>query len=187
MRVKTLQSPVSVQNVLSTVVLTFENSVSKFTTRRLRGGELRTSEPRRRDGTRGMVPSLVTAAAGGLPAAIRPKRVLFRGGALDCTPRHRLPTSMLSDDSDQIEFSEVFFFFSFFFPPLPRIAILPNTCAVNGFECPRRYFRDGATRLVSADCRKMPETEDEWSYRDWLDDIGEGQPARHPSLPVVFP
>ena len=60
-------------------------------------------------------------------------------------------------------------------------------------DCPPRYalsvcyFVDGATRLVSADCRKQPETEDEWSYRDWLDDIGEGQPARHPSLPVVYP
>ena len=60
-------------------------------------------------------------------------------------------------------------------------------------DCPPRYalsvcyFVDGARRLVAKDCRKTPETEDEWSYREWLGDIAEGEPARHPALPVVYP
>lgn len=60
-------------------------------------------------------------------------------------------------------------------------------------DCPPRYalsvcyFVDGAKRLVRSACRQEPHAEDAWSYEDWLDDIGEGEPARHPALPVVYP
>ena len=65
-------------------------------------------------------------------------------------------------------------------PPQPR-------------DCPPRYalsvcyFLDGARRLRKSECRQDPHKEDEWSYKDWLVDIEEGAPARHPALPVVYP
>ena len=60
-------------------------------------------------------------------------------------------------------------------------------------ECPPRYalsvcyFADGARRHESGVCRQQPHGEDEWSYRDWLPDITEGEPAKHPALPIVYP
>ena len=60
-------------------------------------------------------------------------------------------------------------------------------------DCPPRYalsvcyFLDGARRLRKSECRQDPHKEDEWSYKDWLVDIEEGAPARHPALPVVYP
>ena len=60
-------------------------------------------------------------------------------------------------------------------------------------DCPPRYalsvcyFVDGAKRLVRSACRQEPHAEDAWSYEDWLKDVGEGEPARHPALPVVYP
>ena len=65
-------------------------------------------------------------------------------------------------------------------PPQPR-------------DCPPRYalsvcyVLDGARRLRKSECRQDPHKEDEWSYKDWLVDIEEGAPARHPALPVVYP
>tara|TARA_B110000977_G_scaffold53398_1_gene72557 strand:+ start:27743 stop:29107 length:1365 start_codon:yes stop_codon:yes gene_type:complete len=60
-------------------------------------------------------------------------------------------------------------------------------------DCPPRYalsvcyFLDGARRLRKSECRQDPHSEDEWSYREWLQDIEQGAPARHPALPVVYP
>ena len=60
-------------------------------------------------------------------------------------------------------------------------------------DCPPRYalsvcyFLDGARRLKKSECRQDPHQEDEWSYKEWLVDIEEGEAARHPALPVVYP
>ena len=52
------------------------------------------------------------------------------------------------------------------------------------------YFLDGARRLGiggAESLRQTPHGEDEWSWREWIDDVDEGKAARHPALPVVYP
>ncbi|KAG0615216.1 hypothetical protein M758_5G024000 [Ceratodon purpureus] len=49
------------------------------------------------------------------------------------------------------------------------------------------YFADGARILESRHARRKLQEEDGWSYRAWRKDMREGQVARHPLLPLVYP
>lgn len=49
------------------------------------------------------------------------------------------------------------------------------------------YFADGARILCTKHARRKVQEEDAWSFQAWRKDIKEGQLARHPLLPAVFP
>lgn len=49
------------------------------------------------------------------------------------------------------------------------------------------YFADGAKVLATRHTRRKLQDEDGWSYQAWRKDLKEGQVARHPLLPVVYP